>query len=222
MKILLIDDERDLLWSLKQILLISGYDVDTASDGREGLDYLNYSQYDLVISDVMMPVMDGITMVKTMRQQGNKTPVLLLTAKSQIDDKVDGLDSGADDYLTKPFVAKELLAHIRALSRRGTESIDLLHIGNVTLDPNLWEMKTEKQTVKLTSKEFKLMECFIKNKNSYISTEDILAKVWDSDTDAELNVVWVFISALRKKLDNIDADVTIKANRGVGYRIEKK
>jgi len=221
MKLLLVEDEIDLSWSLKQVLEKSGYVVDVAHDGLEGFSYVKYSHYDAIISDIMMPKMDGITMVKTIRANKISTPILLLSAKTEVDDKIIGLDAGADDYMVKPFSVKELLAHIRAITRRSNDLVDVLHVGNVTLDPNNYEIKTDK-AARLTNKEYKLMECFIMNKNTYLSTEKLLSYVWDSDTEADINVVWVFISSLRKKLESISANIAIKSSRGVGYRIEDK
>lgn len=221
MKLLLVEDEIDLSWSLKQVLEKSGYTVDVAHDGYEGFNYVEYTHYDAIISDIMMPKMDGITMVKRIRGQKISTPILLLSAKTEVDDKILGLDAGADDYMVKPFAIKELLAHIRAITRRSNDLVDVLHIGNVTLDPNNYEIKTNKMA-RLTNKEYKLMECFIMNKNTYLTTEKILSYVWDSDTDADINVVWVFISSLRKKLESIKANIAIKSSRGVGYKIEEK
>lgn len=169
----------------------------------------------------MMPKIDGITVVKTLRSEGFTVPVLILTAKAETDDKVLGLDSGADDYLTKPFVVKELLARIRAMLRRNGENTVKLTFSNVTLDPDKYELKAEK-SVKLTSKEYKLMEYLIINHNAVLSTERIFERVWDYDAEAELNVVWVFISSLRKKLETIRAKAVITATRGVGYRLEGK
>ena len=169
----------------------------------------------------MMPKKDGFAVVKELRKKGNGVPVLILTAKAETDDKVLGLDSGADDYLTKPFVMKELLARIRALTRRKGENTMLCTFGNVTLDPETHEMSAE-SSVRLTGREYRLAEYLIRNRNVLLSTERILSNVWEFDTDAELNVVWVYISALRKKMKQIGADSEISAARGVGYRLEKK
>ena len=169
----------------------------------------------------MMPKLDGISLVKQLRAQGNNLPVLILTAKSEVDDKVEGLDAGADDYLTKPFVIKELLARVRALTRRTSEIAQSFVIGNTTLDHQTFELFTDKERVRLTSKEYKLMEHLIRNKNMLLSTEKLMESIWGYDSDAEINVVWVFISALRKKLEAIGSNHSIKAVRGVGYKLEE-
>ena len=220
MKILLVEDERELSATLKKVLEYSNYDVICAFDGIEALDYLKVSKFDAVILDVMMPKLNGFEVVKQLRKTGDSTPVLMLTARSELDDKVLGLDSGADDYLTKPFQIKELLARIRSIIRRNGDIIESFEIGNVHLDPNNFVMSAVGST-HLTSKEFKLMETLIRNKHTLLSTERIMELVWDMDSDAEINVVWAFLSALRKKLAQIGANVTIKAVRGVGYQLEE-
>jgi len=220
MKILLVEDERDLSDTIKKVLELNHYDVDQAFDGEEALDYISYTEYDGIIMDVMMPIMDGYTCVKKIRERGIQTPIIMLTAKAEIDDKVFGLDVGADDYLTKPFVIKELLARVRALTRRKGDIATDYTIGNVKLNPNTFELSTDKATARLTSKEYKLMEYLMRNQGVVLSTEKIMEKVWEYDTEAEINVVWVFISAIRKKLESIGANCQIKAMRGIGYRLE--
>jgi len=222
MRLLLAEDERDLSNTIKKVLELSKFDVDQAFDGEEALDYAEFTEYDGIILDVMMPKMDGYTVVKKLREKGNNTPVLILTAKAEIDDKVFGLDSGADDYLTKPFVVKELLARIRALTRRKADIATNYSIGNTSLNPNTFELSTDKGVARLTSKEYKLLEYLMRNQGAVLSTEKIMDSVWEYDTEAEINVVWVFISSLRKKLESIDSNCTIKAMRGVGYRLEIK
>ncbi len=222
MKLLLAEDDKELSNSIVRVLKFNEYDVDQAFDGQEALDYLEYVNYDLLILDVMMPKLDGISVVKRLREKGNNIPVLMLTALGDINDKVNGLDSGADDYLTKPFVIKELMARIRALVRRSDKVIlETSKIGELELDKNNFEIKYKDKSERLTAKEFKLMELLIKNQNMLISTEKIMEEIWDIDSDAEINVVWVFISALRKKLQSINANYEIKAVRGVGYRLEE-
>lgn len=218
MKILLVEDDLDLVKVLNKILILNGYIVDCANDGIEALDYLNINSYDLVIMDIMMPRLDGISTLKKIRKDGNSVPVLLLTAKSMVDDKVEGLDNGADDYMTKPFQSKELLARIRALTRRQNQ-ITTMSVGNLTLDPNTYEMSAEK-TIKLTNKEFKVMEVLIRNTNSYLGSEKIMDSIYDISSDTEIGVIWVFISSLRKKLDGIGSNYNIVTRKGVGYRLE--
>lgn len=222
MKLLLAEDEVDLSAAIKQILEIGGYAVDAVFNGDDALYYAENGSYDGVILDVMMPGLDGITVVKTLREHGYGVPVLILTARAEIDDKVLGLDSGADDYLTKPFAAKELLARVRALTRRKAETLSAVTFGGVTLDPETCELRAAEGSARLTNKEYRLMEYLIRNHNAVLSTERIFGQVWDSEAEAELSVVWVFISALRKKLKNIGAGCEIVAARGVGYRLEEK
>ncbi len=222
MKLLLAEDEVDLSAAIKQILEIGGYAVDAVFNGDDALYYAENGSYDGVILDVMMPGLDGITVVKKLREHGYGVPVLILTARAEIDDKVLGLDSGADDYLTKPFAAKELLARVRALTRRKAETLSAVTFGGVTLDPGTCELRAADGSARLTNKEYRLMEYLIRNHNAVLSTERIFGQVWDSEAEAELSVVWVFISALRKKLKNIGAGCEIVAARGVGYRLEEK
>lgn len=222
MKLLLAEDEVDLSAAIKQILEIGGYAVDAVFNGDDALYYAENGSYDGVILDVMMPGLDGITVVKKLREHGYGVPVLILTARTEIDDKVLGLDSGADDYLTKPFAAKELLARVRALTRRKAETLSAVTFGGVTLDPETCELRAAGGSARLTNKEYRLMEYLIRNHNAVLSTERIFGQVWDSEAEAELSVVWVFISALRKKLKNIGAGCEIVAARGVGYRLEEK
>ncbi len=222
MKLLLAEDEVDLSAAIKQILEIGGYAVDAVFNGDDALYYAENGSYDGVILDVMMPGLDGITVVKKLREHGYGVPVLILTARAEIDDKVLGLDSGADDYLTKPFAAKELLARVRALTRRKAETLSAVTFGGVTLDPETCELRAAGGSARLTNKEYRLMEYLIRNHNAVLSTERIFGQVWDSEAEAELSVVWVFISALRKKLKNIGAGCEIVAARGVGYRLEEK
>jgi len=219
-RILLAEDDKELSNAVTRVLKVSNFDVDQAYDGQEALDYIDYMKYDVIIMDIMMPKMDGITCVKKIREAKCHTPIIMLTAMSETDDKVNGLDAGTDDYLTKPFVVKELLARIRALLRRESNIVDNSKIGNVILDNNTFEIRNGDKSQRLTSKEYKLMELLIRNKNQIISTERIMDDIWDLESDAEINVVWVFISSLRKKLEAIGADHIIKAVRGLGYRLE--
>lgn len=221
MRILFAEDEKDLSDAVKKILQLNGYSVDAVYDGESALFYAEQTVYDGIILDVMMPKKDGISVVRQLRAAGNGVPVLILTAKSEIDDKVLGLDSGADDYLTKPFVVKELLARVRALTRRKNSEAVFYRFGNLTLQPENFEMSA-KSAVRLTNKEYRLIEFLIKNAGAVLSTERIFENVWETDCDCELNVVWVFISSLRKKMKRIGADSEIVAARGAGYRLEAK
>lgn len=222
MKILLVDDEKELSEAVKRVLILNHYEVDQAYDGYEALDAIYQNKYDGIILDVMMPNLDGFSVVKEIRAMGIKTPVIMLTAKAEVDDKVLGLDSGADDYLTKPFSIKELIARIKALLRRNEqEKLENLEIDGLILDRGNYELIADGK-VHLTNTEFKVIELLMQNKNSLLSTEKIMDRVWDYDTEAEINVVWVYISSLRKKLEQINSNYQIKAVRGIGYKLEEK
>ena len=219
MRLLLADDEKDLVDALEAMLKHNNYSVDVVNNGQDALDYLMLDEYDGAILDVMMPQMDGITVVKKLRENKKNTPILLLTAKSEVEDKVNGLDSGADDYLTKPFVTKELLARVRSMTRRQASfTSNVLEMGNVTLSKHTFELSTEKDKVRLSNKEYQMMELLMRNPGNVIQTEQFLERVWGYDSESEINVVWVNISYLRKKLKALDANIHIKATRNVGYR----
>lgn len=222
MRLLLAEDEKMLSEALVTILTHSNYSVDAVYDGEEALAYLEEGEYDGVILDIMMPKLDGISVLKKLRGNGNPVPVLLLTAKSEVDDRVHGLDCGADDYLTKPFAAKELLARVRAMTRRqpgfaGTE----LSFGNLTLNRSEYILSGPEGSVRLINKEYQMLEMLMSNPNQVIATERFLEKVWGYDSESEINVVWVNISGLRKKIKQIGANVVISAARGVGYFLEE-
>ena len=223
MRLLLAEDEKEMSNALVAVLKHSNYSVDAVYDGLDAYNYGISENYDGMILDIMMPKMDGIEVLKKLREKGINTPVLLLTAKSQVSDRIEGLDSGADDYLTKPFAMGELLARIRAMTRRKTEfSPNDLTIGNITLSRETFDLKGPSGTQRLGSKEFQMLEMMMVNKNTLISTERFMERIWGYDSDAEVNVVWVFISYLRKKLVSVGADVEIKAARGVGYTLAEK
>ena len=222
MKLLLAEDDRDISSVIVKFLKKNNYLVDAVYDGEEALEYLGCETYDGVILDVMMPKMNGISVVRNMRKNGDNTPVLILTAKAEIDDKVLGLDAGADDYLTKPFSMKEFLARIRALTRRKNSTLSTFSFGNIVLNPKTYEIISQTDKVRLSAKEYQVMEILINNSNSLVSTETLMDKVWGFDSDAEINVVWVYISALRKKLQAINANMSISAVRGLGYKLEEK
>ena len=221
MRLLLAEDERDLADALEAMLKHNNDSVDTVDNGQEALDYLMLDDYDGAILDVMMPKMDGVTVVRKLRENKKNTPVLLLTAKSEVEDKVYGLDSGADDYLTKPFVIKELLARVRSMTRRqATFTSNVLELGNVSLSKYTFELSTDKDKVRLSNKEYQMMEMLMRNPGNVIQTEQFLERIWGYDSDSEINVVWVNISYLRKKLKALDANIQIKATRNVGYTLE--
>ena len=221
MKILLAEDEIDLSNAVTRVLKFNKYDVFQAFDGVEALEFLDSYTFDAIILDVMMPRKSGFEVVKEIRKRGDQTPVLILTALSEIDDKVQGLDCGADDYLTKPFQVKELLARLRAILRRHGDYKEAYSIGNTTLDHDNFQL-IAKDTTRLTNTEYRLMEYLIRNQNVLLSTEKIMEEVWDFDNECEINVVWAYISNLRKKLEQVGSEYTIKALRGVGYKLAKK
>ena len=221
MRILLAEDERSLSKALKAILTKSNYSVDCVFDGEEAVSYAVASEYDLVIMDIMMPKQDGISALKEIRSKGNSVPVLMLTAKAEIDDKVEGLDSGANDYLTKPFATKELLARIRVLTRQPQSAGDnILKFGNLTLDRGSFELSSPKGRCRLGGKEFQMMEMLVMNPGILISTEKFMDKIWGIDSEADISTAWTYISYLRKKLTALEADVQIKAVRNSGYTLE--
>ncbi|MBQ1391272.1 MAG: response regulator transcription factor [Firmicutes bacterium] len=218
MRLLLAEDERMLSDALVTMLQHNNYSVDAVYDGREALNYLESGEYDAAILDIMMPEVDGLTVLRTIRAAGSTLPVLLLTAKSQIDDRVEGLDSGADDYLTKPFSLKELMARIRAITRRQPEMTDpVLRFNDLTLRRSDAMLQGPGGELRLANKEYQIMEMLLTSPLQVIPTERFMEKVWGYDSDAEINVVWVNISGLRKKIAGLGAHVQIKAARGVGY-----
>jgi DNA-binding response OmpR family regulator len=221
MRLLYAEDEKSLARAVSTILTRNNYSVDTVQDGESALEYLETGNYDGVILDVMMPKKDGFEVLKTMRARGDRTPVLLLTARAEIDDRVSGLDLGANDYLTKPFDMKELLARIRAMTRViGVQPDSTLVCGNVRLDVSSHDLTGPEGSYKLAGKEYQVMEMLMRNPRTLISTETFMDRIWGYDSEAELNNVWVYISTLRKKLKAIGADIEIKAQRGVGYCLE--
>ncbi len=223
MRLLLCEDEVELSNALVAVLRHNNYSVDAVYDGQEALDYIEASNYDAVILDIMMPKLDGLTVLKRVRERKNRIPIIMLTAKSQVDDKVLGLDYGANDYLAKPFEMKELLARIRAMTREQTDTTSsILTIGNVTLNRATFELKSNKGSFKLASKEFQMLEMLMVNPSHLITTERFMEKIWGFDSEVEISVVWVYISYLRKKLVALDADIIIKVVRNAGYSLEVK
>ncbi len=222
MRLLLAEDEKELSKALCAILKHNNYSVDAVYNGQDALDWGLCENYDGIILDLMMPKMNGIEVLKELRKQGVSTPVLILTAKAEIEDKILGLDSGADDYLTKPFAMGELLARVRALTRRKAEfSPNLLSFGNINLNRDTFELSKGENSVRLGNKEFQMFEMLLTNPGRLISTEQFMERIWGYETEAEINVVWVYISYLRKKLSGLGANVEIKAVRGVGYTLEE-
>ena len=221
MRLLLAEDERILSDALVEVLTHNNYSVDAVYNGQDAIDYLLVGDYDAAILDIMMPKKDGITVLKELRSAGFATPVIMLTAKSQIEDRVEGLDSGADDYLTKPFAMAELLARVRAISRRQPElTCTDLKFRDLKLDRADYSLAGPEGQIRLANKEFQIMEMLMANSGQVISTERFMERVWGYDSEAEINVVWVNISGLRKKIASLGAHVQIKAARGVGYILE--
>ena len=221
MRILLADDEVSLAKALVHILEKHNFSAEAVYNGEDALAYLESGCYDAAILDVMMPRMDGIQVLKKIREKGITIPVLMLTAKSEIEDKVEGLDSGANDYLTKPFDTRELLARLRAMTRTGQVADTKLTYGNITLDRANFTLSSPNGNFRLANKEFQMMEFFMANPQNLMSTERLMEKVWGYETNSEINVVWVYISYLRKKLTSLKADVQIKSYRNSGYALEK-
>lgn len=223
MRLLYAEDEITMADAVTDILLYHKYHVDCVYDGRDALEYARAEEYDGIILDVMMPGLSGIEVLRKLREENNYTPVLLLTAKADVEDRIHGLDAGADDYLPKPFVMEELLARIRAMLRRKQNyTPDILQCGNISLNMQSYELSGGGSSFVLPKLEYQLMEILMLNKGIYISTMDLLMKVWGYDTTAEVGTVWVYISYLRKKLAALNADVEIKAKRNVGYTLEVK
>lgn len=222
MRILLAEDEKPLARVILKIFEKNNYSADAVYDGEEALAYLEGGNYDVLVLDIMMPKLDGISVLRKIREKGNKIPVLILTAKSEVDDKVLGLDSGANYYLTKPFETKELLATIRAITRSQKAVDSKLSVGNIILDRATFELSSPEGSFRLANKEFQMMEYFMSNPHVIISVEQFMEKIWGYNAEVEMNVVWVYVSYLRKKLTALHADVQVKATRNVGYSLEEK
>lgn len=220
MKLLYAEDEVSMSEAVVDILEYHKYMVDAVYDGEEALSYACAEQYDGIILDIMMPKMSGLEVLKQLRAKGMRTPVLLLTAKAEVEDRIEGLDLGADDYLPKPFVMGELLARVRAMLRRREEfTPDILTCADVSLNLSNYELSRHGQSVVLPKLEYQLMEVLMLNQGIYLSSEDLLVKVWGYNTDAEVGAVWVYISYLRKRLAALGSQVVIKAKRNIGYTL---
>lgn len=223
MRILYAEDEKAMSAAVTKVLKMNNYIVDAVYDGQEALDFLKTEEYDGIILDIMMPKVDGIEVLSELRKKGITTPVMMLTAKGEIKDKVEGLNSGADDYLSKPFSMAEFLARVNALTRRKESFVaDTVTFGNITLNRSSYELSNSKESIRLSKKEFQMMEMLINNRNVLLSTEQFMTRIWGYDSDSEINVVWVYISYLRKKLLQLEANIQISAVRGRGYTLEMK
>lgn len=221
MKLLYAEDEAAMSEAVVDILTYHNYMVDAVADGADALAYARLEHYDGIILDIMMPKLSGLEVLRQLRAEGCRTPILLLTAKGEIEDQVQGLDLGADDYLPKPFSMELLLVRVRAMLRRREEfTPNVLRRGSITLNQQTYELSGGGQTFVLPKLEYRLMELLMLNKDVYLSSEELLVKVWGYDTEAELGTVWVYISYLRKRLAALNADVTIASRRNVGYRLE--
>jgi len=222
MKILVVEDDKKISEALCKILKDSGYDTEAVYDGMDGLYYVSNGDYDAVILDVMLPKMNGFEVIKLIRSQKIITPVLMLTARGDISDKVQGLDFGADDYLSKPFAPEELLARLRAITRRGHEVIsDILSFGDIEISNKSFAMSKGIKSVNLSAKEYEVMKILVSNAGNVVSKERFLIKVWGEESDATSNNVEAYMSFLRKKLHYIGSDINIKAVRMLGYKLEE-
>jgi len=225
MRVLLAEDERDLNELITSMLVKNHYSVDSVFDGQEAIDYLQGIKFDLIILDIMMPKKNGIEVVSELRKMGISTPVIMLTAKSELDDKILGLDSGADDYLTKPFAMRELLARLRSLARRTSETVkNELQYEDILLSSEnfLLKSKNSSKTFLLANKEYQLLEMMMRNQSQILSLDILMDKIWGYDTDTDISVVWVYISNLRKKLTALNSKVVIKSKRNTGYYLDTK
>ena len=222
MRILVADDEPEMTMVLEALLRRENYPVDVVHDGQDAMDYGLADNYDCLVLDIMMPKKDGIQVLQALRAQNVSTPVLLLTAKSQVEDRIAGLDSGADDYLPKPFHNGEFLARVRAMTRRGqvfTPSV--LAAGNIRLDCSTFELRCGGSAIRLGSKEFQMLELLMRQKGRVVTTEQFMERIWGYDSEVEISVVWAYISYLRRKLEAVGADVRISTRRGFGYLLEE-
>lgn len=222
MRLLLVEDEKRMAQALCQILRLEKYEVDHYANGIEGLQAIQSDIYDIIILDVMLPGMNGLEIARKAREKGICTPILMLTAKAELDDKVEGLDSGADDYLTKPFMTRELLARLRALARRSMNAPDgIVRCADISLDTNRLILccDTTGQTVRLSEKEYRLLEYLMANQGQILSREQLAVKIWGYDNEAEYNNVEVYLSFTRKKMAFVGSKTEIKAVRGVGYEL---
>lgn len=221
MRLLIAEDEAELARAIQVILENEGYIVDSVHDGKDAYEYAALAEYDGVILDIMMPKLSGMEVLEKLRSEGNQTPILLLTAKSAIEDRIDGLDLGADDYLTKPFAMGELLARIRAMTRRKTVlQANILTCADLELNSDANRISNGKDEIKLANKEFQILQLLMENPKQIFSAEQLIERIWGWDADIEMNSVWVHLSNLRKKLAALEVHVKIVATRGVGYSLE--
>lgn len=222
MRLLIAEDELDLAEALTVFFQKNHFSVDAVNDGADAYEYASSGEYDAIILDVMMPKMNGIDVLRRLRAEGIKTPVMMLTAKGMKDDRITGFNAGADDYLPKPFEPDELICRVRAMLRRSDNyRPSALEFGYVTLDPSTGLLACSGRSVRLSGREYQVMELFMRSPNIVFSADKIMERVWGWDSDAEINVIWVHISNLRKKLRSIGSKITIRAVRGLGYALEE-
>lgn len=223
MRILIAEDEPDLAEALTVFFEKNNFSVDTVGNGFDAYEYASVGGYDAIILDIMMPKLNGIEVLRKLRDEGVKTPVMMLTAKGQKNDRIEGFNSGADDYLPKPFEPDELICRVRAMLRRSEEyRPTVLTYGDITLDPSSGMLSCGDKSIRLSGREFQLMEMFMRSPKTVFSADRIMEKIWGWDSDAEINVVWVHISNLRKKLKAIGSKTSVYANRGLGYALEDR
>lgn len=223
MRLLIAEDDKDIARALTALFEHNHYSTDAVSNGNDAYDYGLTGNYDGMILDIMMPGMDGLEVLRALRSAGIKTPVLLLTAKGEVEDRVCGLDAGADDYLPKPFAASELLARVRAMLRRKENyQNDTLEFEGMSLHLSTFELSFRSESIRLVSREFQMLQMLMQSPGAVISTEQFMERIWGWESDVEVSIVWVYISNLRKKMDKLGVPVNIKALRGVGYCLEKK
>ncbi|MCI9634279.1 MAG: response regulator transcription factor [Ruminococcus sp.] len=223
MRILYAEDEVSMSEAVTDILTYHHYMVDAVYDGEEALDYARTGEYDGIILDIMMPGKNGFQVLEQLRREGCRIPILLLTAKGEVEDRIQGLDLGADDYLPKPFAMEELLARVRAMLRRREAFVpDILTCGDISLNLQSYELSGNGQTVILPKLEYRMLEVLMQNQRRYLSSEDLLVKVWGYDTEAEVGAVWVYISYLRKRLAALSSKVEIRVKRNIGYTLDLK
>ena len=222
MRVLIAEDEMSTAKAIKLLLEKANFSADIVYNGNDAWEYIQAVDYDVIVLDIMMPYRSGMDVLSLMRNKHIVTPVLILTAKSEIEDRVAGLESGADDYLPKPFAAKELIARVKALARRSDHYADSIQsIGNLVLDGNRYEMRVGEIKVSLTNKEFQLMELFVRHPGYVFPTEHLMEKIWGYDTESNIDVAWTHIGYMRKKLRSLNANVEIKTVRGAGYALEE-
>ncbi len=223
MRLLIAEDDRDIAKALTALFEHNQYSVDTVYNGNDGFDYALIGNYDGIILDIMMPGRDGLEVLRALRDAGIRTPVLLLTARGDVEDRVNGLDAGADDYLPKPFAASELLARVRAmLRRRENYQNDILEYEGLSLNLSTFELGFEGRVLRLVSREYQMLHLLMESPGAVISTDQFMERIWGWDSDVEVSIVWVYISNLRKKIDQLTAPINIKAVRGAGYCLERK